>query len=176
MKFFSDESKLIKHIRLPTPKDKLTRVTKNIIYKALEARLSISRALDLADISRSTFERWKKKGSDPRNKEHFDFINKVNEIIANNEKECLRILENAQFGGYQIKETKVVNSAKDGITTTKITKTLAPNWFAAAWYLERCCSGYELKPYSENKNKSVDETALEIMQAIRQIENSVPEE
>lgn len=176
MRIFKDQSKVIREIRLPAQKNKLTRVAKNIIYKALEARLSISRALELADISRSTFERWKKKGENPVNREHFLFINKVKEIIADNEKECLRVLEQAQFGGYRIQETKVVVSDKDGRTVTNVTKTLAPNWTAAAWYLERCCKGYELKPYSENTDKSSEEIALDIMQAIREIETSVPEE
>lgn len=176
MSILKHPEKLIKRYRFPNYKNTFTQVARNIIYKALEARMSITKAIGLANVSRSTFERWMKKGEDPSNENYYKFRNKVEEIRATNEAEALAILEKVQYGNYTITETKVVISEEKGKTVTTIKKKAAPNWSAAAWYLERCCSGYELKPYSDKNEKSSEEIALEIMEAIQSIENSVPEE
>lgn len=175
MQILKDES-LLRVKVLDRPRDKLTLTNRYIIYKALEARMSISRAISLANISRSAFERWMKKGEDPTNIKFHSFRNKVNEIRANNEAESLEIIRLAQKGGFQINETRVVISDKQGKSVTRIKKTTLPSWQAAAWYLERCCTGYELKQPIEDVQKTSDEIALEIAQAISEIEGTVSDE
>lgn len=176
MSILKHPDRLIRHYKFPLRKDKFDQIARNIIYKALENRMSIAKAIGLANISRSTFERWMKKGEDPIHTDYHIFRNKVEEIRANNEAESLEILRTVQSGNYKITETRVVISEEKGKTVTTVVKKAAPNWQAAAWYLERCCTGYELKPYLENNNRSPEEIALEIMSTIGEIEDTIPDE
>lgn len=166
---------VIKHYKYSRKKDKFCQLSRNIIYKALENRLSIAKAIALANVSRSTFDRWIKRGEDPENKDYHIFRNRVEEIRAENEAESLEILRKVGSGNWEITETRVSISEEKGRTTTHIVKKASPNWQAAAWYLERCCTGYELKPYSDNNARSSEEIALEIAQTIREIEDTIPE-
>lgn len=115
---------------------KFKRSKRRIILEALRAGLSQKRALGLADIDVSTYRHWLEKGKDKNRPTYAHFRKQVKAIEAGIEREALEVIKNAYKGGGKITETKYVIRPK-GTEITKTTRTLAPNWQAAAWRLER---------------------------------------
>lgn len=117
-------------------KRKFRRSKRRIILEALKAGLSQKRALGLADVDVSTYREWLEKGKDKTRPTYVNFRKRVKKIEAAIEREALKVIQQAYKGGAEVYETKFVIRPK-GTEITKTTRTLGPNWQAAAWRLER---------------------------------------
>jgi len=115
---------------------KFKRSKRRIILEALKAGLSQKRALGLADVEVSTYREWLEKGKDKTRPTYVNFRKRVKKIEAAIEREALNVIKRAYKGGAKVYETKFVMKPK-GTEITKTTRTLGPNWQAAAWRLER---------------------------------------
>lgn len=117
---------------------KFTRLVRTVIYKALEARLPVSRAVELSGISFVTYREWMKRGKEVDQPIYATFRRKVKMLQVQHEREALEIINRVAKGGYKVTETKVTVDAitKKHAVTRKVQEAL-PRWQAAAWYLER---------------------------------------
>jgi len=165
--------RLIPERRRRPSRDKLTRERRRILVGAIEARIPIKRACELANIQYQTFRNWMKKGEDPTNGKFFKFRQRINQIEVQKEIDALKVIERAQKGGDKIHETKIVLGGKYRKIVTKVTKTIAPNWNAAAWWLERCRDGYAPRDVQQQE-KTPQEAAQEIREALNAFDESVP--
>ncbi len=153
---------------------KFTRRTRYIIYEALRARLPIVRACELAGVARDTYHVWMRNGEDPiKYPKHAQFRKRVKEIQADSEREALRIIRKVAKGNYKVTETSIETSPK-GHTIKRVTKTKAPVWQAAAWYLERRLREHYGKDAIEQDDKTPEEMAQEIKNAADALFESVP--
>jgi hypothetical protein len=158
----------------PRWKKKFNRRKRNLIYKNLERRIGISKAVELAGITVRTYRQWMEKGKDKRNPVHRHFRYRVKKIMAQAEIEALDIIRKAAEGGNKIIETKVSTGPK-GTETTRTWKVAAPQWTAAAWFLERCHKErYSRDAKDPEKEKSAEEQAGEIKKAADALFDSVP--
>lgn len=156
------------------PKRVFNARKRRIFYSALKQRLPYTRCAELAGISYHTFRNWMKKGEDRKNPIHRRFWFKVNQIVAQNEREALDIIRKASTGGSKVVETKVVVGAR-GTETTRTWKTALPVWQAAAWYLERRHKDeYSRDAKSDNDRKSVEEQANEVKEAFEALSGTIP--
>lgn len=114
---------------------KFTRARRKIIYEALEGRLPMIRACQLATVSYGTFRKWIKEGRDENNIIYHRFRSRVKGIQATHEMEALDVIHKAQRGDIPIIETKTVTGPR-GSEVTRIKKKV-PHYQAAVWYLER---------------------------------------
>jgi len=163
--------------RKPSPMDKFNRSTRVIIYKALKARLPIHRACELANVNRSTFRDWMKKGESPRRyPKHATFRRTVTQIEAIKEQEALKVIELAQYGGQEIVETKIHIGGKYGREITRTRKQLKPHWGAAAWWLEKTKPEDYGGEQIGDTNQTPEELAREIREAMQAMDESVPDE
>jgi len=154
-----------------------TRRQRRIIYAALELRLPIYRAIDLAGVTANQYHYWMKRGVDKKNRRYYYFRKRVLEYKTQKEIEALRTIEEAQRGGYLVRETKIHRGGKYGREVTKTRKTLAPKWTAAAWWLERTYpEEYALRPDKADANFDPVEKAKQIRAALEDIDNTVPDE
>lgn len=159
------------------PADKFSRAARNIIYKALRARLPVRRAVDLANISMRTYANWLKKGQDPQNHPRYaTFRRIVKKIEAEKESEALKVIEDAQKGGGEITETRIHIGGKYGREITRTRKILKPEWGAAAWWLEHTKQkDYGLIGKDEDDSKTAEDFARDIQEAMAAIDETVPE-
>lgn len=153
---------------------RFNRRTRYIICEAIKARLPIVRACELAGVARDTYHAWMKKGEDPiKYPKHAIFRANIKEIQADSEREALRIIRKVAKGNYKVTETSIETSPK-GHTIKRTTKTKAPVWQAAAWYLERRLREHYGREASEQDNRSPEEMAQEIKNAADALFESVP--
>lgn len=152
-----------------------TRSMKIGIYLLLRSGLPLSRTAELSNITISRLRRWIKLGKDERNALYHGFFMQTKRIEARNEKEALQIIRKVARGKYKIKETKIITGGKNGREVTKIVREKAPVWQASAWFLERRYREYNNNVPQED-NKTAEDTARELHKAMKQMDNSVPEE
>jgi hypothetical protein len=155
-----------------------TRNQRNIIYEAIKARLPLARAAMLAGVKKPTFDRWMRYGIDKNKpRRYYFFRRKVLELRAENEKQSLAVISKMANGGTKLKEMRISIGGKFGREITKTTKEMAPQWQAAAWLLERTLpDDYGLKKRDDNKNKEASEIAKEIQEAMKAMDETIPEE
>ena len=158
---------------LPT---KFNRRSRNIIYKALEARIPIKRCAELAGINYSTYNKWFKKGLDPDEYPvHASFRRKIQRIQIGHERSALDIINRVAQGGEKITETKITMDGDMNIMeTTRKVKHRASVWQAAAWWLERRLPDEYAQNRGELDTRSAEETALEIKRTADGMFDSVP--
>jgi len=152
-----------------------TRLARKIIYEALGARMPINRATELAGISPDVYRDWMDKGLSDPNKfpVHACFVRKIKRIQAQHEKDALDVIRAAHEGKFVIKETRVSTGTK-GTTMTRTTKTVHPNWGAAAWFLERRYKDYQINQALEQNLLTPQQKALEIKMALDALTETVP--
>ena len=168
---------MIKRIikRRKVHRSKITFTQKQILVKALEARMSVNRAVELAGIHQTTFHNWLRKGKNPRNRKYWLFRKKILKIQAQWETDSLKIIDTVAKGNYEIKETKCRTDGEgnviDNITTIK---NATPNWQAAAWFLKKRFK----EDYGKDKNdifeQAPEDAAKAIKEAADKLFNSVP--
>ncbi len=160
--------------RKQAPALKFNRRIRNLIYEALRARLPIARACELAGVTRDSYHKWMQKGEDPINfPVHAAFRRRIKEIQADHEREALRIIRKVAKGNYKVTETSIETSPK-GHTIKRVTKTKAPVWQAAAWYLERRLKEHYSKDATETDERTPEEIAQQIKNAADALFESVP--
>ena len=117
-------------------KPRFNRHTRGAIYKALEARLPITKAVREAGVNISTYYKWMERGEggDPI---YEGFRRRVNTIITGAEAEALKVVREAAAGGQYARELKIIIGGKRGREVTRVRKEVRPQWQAAAWFLER---------------------------------------
>lgn len=155
---------------------KFNRRTRNIIYKALEARIPIKRSAELAGINYSTYNKWFNKGLNPdKYPVHYCFRRKVQRIQIGHERSALEIINKVAQGGEKITETKITMDGDMNIMeSTRTVKHRASVWQAAAWWLERRLPDEYAQNKGEQDGRSIEETALEIKRTADGMFNSVP--
>jgi len=154
-----------------------TRSNRKIIYAGLEAGLPIKRLCETIGMDQTTFTFWMKRGKAYKGyKKYRAFRLRVNKIRDKLEKESIEIIRNAAKGGGDIVETKITLYDSRPKEITRIKKKIAPQWQAAAWWLERRRRDeYGRGNIDDSLNKkTVEEMALEIKNAADDLFNSVP--
>ncbi len=153
---------------------KFTRLVRTVVYRALEARLPVSRAVELAGISFVTYREWMKRGATGEEPIYTAFRRKVKTLQAQHEKNSLAIIDKIARGGYKVTETKVTLDPKGQTISRKRSEAL-PKWQAAAWFLERRHKeDYGRDPIDPLSKKTPSEIAAEIKEAADDLFNSVP--
>jgi hypothetical protein len=102
-------------------------------------------------------------------------------IQAKLEIEKLNIIRNVAQGKYKIKKTKVKSNENGEIEIVRTVKTIAPDWKAAAWFLERRYPDeYRRKNQFDTTvipiERTPEEKAAQIKQAFDIMLKSVPTE
>ena len=118
---------------------KFTRRHRSIIYRALDNRLPLKRACELAGVTYVTFRSWMKTGKDENLIIFSRFRNIVKSIQTKHEIEALEVIHKAQRGEIPSVETKIVRGPR-GREITRIRKKV-PQYQAAIWFLERVARG-----------------------------------
>jgi len=145
---------------------------RKIIYAAIRIGLPISRCYSLIGVSQVIFNGWMEYGKDPRYKQFHNFRRKIKKIEKERELEALKVIQACGKGGITITKTKVKIGPK-GTESERTTSTLAPQWTAAAWFLERTAKevyGKDMPVFT----KTPDEYAREIKEASDMLLSSVP--
>lgn len=124
----------------------------NAIIASLRAGNYIETAAAYAGISKNTLFEWLKRGRRekrrlakdkrlrPRSSEgqFVIFVDGVSRALAESEVRDTTMIAKAAAGGQAFTEIKEIKDANGNVVSTQITtKTLAPQWQAAAWRLER---------------------------------------
>lgn len=167
-----------KQYQIRLPYNAFTRHAKYEFYKALENRIPITRACQLAGFSLDTYYNWMDRGKDPRQLPYYYFRKKVLRIRARVEQESLDIIRQSAKGGASVIETKVQIGGRQGRVVERKKKVMLPSWEAAAWYLARAFP----KEYShhavlqQEDERSPHDIAREIRNALEDIEGTVPED
>ena len=130
-------------------------ITKEIIEHvifSLKAGCYIETAAAYAGISKDTLYRWLKRGRKERRRLAADrrarpkiseaqfvvFLDGVTRAMSESEVRDVSLIAQAANGGQKYVEEKVTTDANGNIISKQIiTKSLAPQWQAAAWRLER---------------------------------------
>lgn len=174
----------IKRRKLPRPrisrrnrthrgmKGKLTLAARKTAYAAAESGFPLNRLGRLIGVSKEQFNRYLDQGKDPKNKKQYRFVQKLKKIEKQRELEALNVIRIAGKGGFKITKNKYKTGDK-GTEYTKEESILAPQWQAAAWFLERIYKDVYGKEYSK-QDKSPAEYAQEIHEATSLIFDSVP--
>ena len=145
-----------------------------IICAGVSNRLPLARAAALAGISHKTVYQWMAQGKDPMaHPSHYIFRKRVKRIQAQIEQESLDIIRAAQKGGAKIVDTSISFGSK-GTEIRRRTKTLAPSWGAAAWFLERRYRDHYGKDAVSEQERTPEDFAQEIRQVAKELFDSVP--
>jgi len=151
---------------------KFTIRNKKIVYAAIEIGLPITRCHALIGVSSLIFNGWLEYGKDPRYRRFYHFRNKIKKIERERELEALNVIRSCGKGGIKMTKTKVRIGPK-GNEVERVTSTLAPQWTAAAWFLERTIKdiyGKDVPIFT----KTPQEYARDIQEASEILLNSVP--
>lgn len=111
----------------------------------------------------------------PPNK-FFNFFINIKKAEAISYQRALTSVSNAQVGkSYLTEVIKETDAEGNVIKEIQHTKYLKPDWNAGAWFLERRLSSiYGRKAMEEDsKNKTAEDTAREIHDAMRQMDESI---
>lgn len=145
-----------------------------IICAGVSNRLPLARAAALAGVSGKTVYQWMGKGKDPEAfPSHYIFRKRVKRIQAQIEQESLDIIRAAQKGGAKLVDTHISFGPK-GTEIKRRTKTLAPSWGAAAWFLERRFKESYGKDAVSEQERTPEDFAQEIRQVAKELFDSVP--
>lgn len=100
------------------------------IVKSIAGGMPEVHAAEMHKIHRSTLHDWKKRFP--------AFADAIKTARAEAMNGRLQVIMDAAKGGAEYETQETVHKAKDGSITKKVVKKkTAPNWTAAAWYLER---------------------------------------
>lgn len=158
-------------------KRKFTALRRKIIITAIESRLPIGRACELASIEYDTYRKWMEKGKEKSKYPlYYKFRKRIHKAQAKVELEALDIIRKSAKGGNRIVETTVTVGPK-GQETKRVVKEQLPVWQAAAWYLERRHKkdyGRDVK--DEEDKKSAEEHAQEVKSALEAMMDTIPDE
>lgn len=138
---------------------KFTRRHRSIIYRAIDHRLPLKRACELAGITFATFRNWMIKGKDESEIIYSRFRSIVKSIQTKHEIEALDVIKKAQRGEIPIVETKIVRGPR-GKEITRIRKKV-PQYQAAIWFLERVARG------TYGRNAILDEMPIKQSQHVQ---------
>lgn len=153
-------------------KTKFTRRRKKILFEAIALGLSRQSACAIAGIDRTTFNTYMDYGKDHTLKKYRHFRKKIMSLEAKREYDALDVITKCSKGGYKIRKTKIKQGIK-GMEIERSVSTLAPQWHAAAWFLERKKKD-EWGRDAQVMTKTPEEYAQEINQAAMTLWNSVP--
>ena len=163
--------------------ERFTRRARYIVLRALEERLPMDRAAELAGITGKMLMSWMKRGlSDdqhlPRRALYASFRRRVLKIRARHERDALIRIEAAARGGRRVTETKIRVKSLGPIQEKEITKVVkheGPKWQADAWWLERALRReYGKDVIDPLDDKTPEESAADIKKAADVLFNSVP--
>jgi hypothetical protein len=157
----------------PPHNEKLTRRRRKIFFDALALGMTRKAACALSGISTRSFSKYMDKGQNPTNTKYFNFRFQVKAIEANRELDALHVLARAANGGYVVKKTKVKQTSKGDMEHEHTETTLAPQWHAAAWYLERKNKG-EWGRDKVIEDRTAEDFAREIKEASDALFGNVP--
>jgi hypothetical protein len=120
------------------------------VVERVQLGMDLQVAADSAGISRSTLHNWRLTGArhraeaaqgkklTPAQARLADFLDALERAEAEAEANRLAIVQRAATGGAQVvKVTEKVDAQGQLLERTTVTETLAPQWTAAAWWLER---------------------------------------
>lgn len=120
------------------------------VVERVQLGMDLQVAADSAGISRSTLHTWRLTGArhraeaaqgkrlTPAQERLADFLDALERAEAEAEANRLAIVQRAATGGAQVvKVTEKVDAQGQLLERTTVTETLAPQWTAAAWWLER---------------------------------------
>lgn len=130
------------------------------VVERIRTGLDLNDAAASSNITRTTIWNWRRKGSlyraqraagrQVRNRDadaYVGFVNALERAEADAELIRLEIILGAARGGFVTTRTVTTTDAEGKVTsTTTTTETLAPQWVAAAWYLERRGRGKYVRP------------------------------
>jgi len=148
---------------------------RRLLYAAIEAGLPYNRSCEITGVNYSNFKYWMQRGkTDPESSPYTQFRRYIRRIEARKEAELLSVIDKVAEGGYHVKEREIKFFADKGREVRIKTKTILPNWKAAAWRLERKFpEEYYLKD-NDNKERTPEDIAESIQAAYQNLENSVP--
>ena len=146
---------------------------RKIVYAALEVGLPLSRCYALIGVSQLIFNGWLEYGKDARFKRYYNFRQKIKRIEKQRELEALEVIRLCGSGGITITKTRVKIGPR-GQETEKTVSTLAPQWTAAAWFLERTARDVYSKDMAVF-TKTPQEYARDIQEASNALFDSVPD-
>ena len=153
-------------------KSKVTRQCRQILFEAITLGMTRKTACALAGINYQTFSNYMDYGKDKAFTKHYHFRKKILRLEAQRESQALEVIKEAAAGGKRVKKTKIKSGVKDSFTEITDT-TLAPQWQAAAWYLERKMKK-DWGRDSIQDAKTPAEIAHEVIEAQQLINNSIP--
>ena len=150
---------------------------RRLLYAAIEAGLPYNRSCEITGVNYQNFKYWMQRGkSDPVSSPYTQFRRYIKRIEARKEAELLAVIDKVAEGEYKVKEREIQFHPDKGRSIKIKTRTILPNWKAAAWRLERKFPDeYYLKD-NESKERTPEEIAESIHAAFTSLENSVPEE
>ena len=163
--------------------ERFTRRTRYIVLRALEERLPLDRAAELAGMTGKMLTVWLKRGlSDdpmlPHKELYASFRRRVIKIRSRHEKDALIRIEAAARGGRKVTEIKIRVKSLGPIQEKEITKVVkheSPKWGADAWWLERARrKEYGREVLGEGGGGTPEEDAAAIKQAADVLFDSVP--
>lgn len=163
--------------------ERFTRRTRYIVLRALEERLPLDRAAELAGMTGKMLTVWLKRGlSDdpmlPHKELYASFRRRVIKIRSGHEKDALTRIEAAARGGRKVTETKIRVKSLGPIQEKEITRVIkqeGPKWQADAWYLERTRRGeYGRDVTDPLEDRTPEEDAAAIKKAADVLFDSVP--
>lgn len=144
-----------------------------MIIFAIENRLSLKRALEIAGISKSQYQTWLSKGKKGI-KRYKAFRDRVLKAHIQNEKQALDVITKAAKGKIKTEILTVyINESH-----TKVVKRIIqnkPDWKASAWYLERRYKPDYLRQFKDyiELQESFETTAKHINNTLQEMINSV---
>ena len=159
-----------------TQSTKFTKGRRKIIYEGLKAGIPIHRVCGLAGIDVRTYHKWMNKGKKNKNKPSYRaFRKRIKRIEVALEKESIDIIRKAARGGNDIVETKITLLDNRPKEITRVKKKANPQWQAAAWWLERRHrEDYGRTIDATMQDRTVEDMALEVRDAVSTLLNSVP--
>ena len=125
-------------------KSTLTKSTQAQIVEILEAGNYQKTAYESLGIPEATYYSWLKEGEKAeskgkyltkKQKVYLEFSESIKKAVQKARQKNLKCIQDATIGGAILSETEYYD--KEGNVTSKKTVYSAPNWYPAAWFLER---------------------------------------
>lgn len=156
------------------PHSDCTPARRRLLRFALKRGLTVNTALQICGIRKIVYNQWIRKGRNNVGPVYREFYLDVAYILSERERESIASIRRAINGGEKIRETKIV-LGKDGTEITRVIKTRASDWKAAAWHLEKL----DPKTYGnmqrreDEQNLSPQEVASKISTALMMMERTI---